>query len=82
MRLITHDMMTGIQEETPYCSPWTSSKEQKKATSTNQPQFRSENTLVTIEADQILLAFQQLATNSNLANFYNNINRVSSLEIA
>ena len=34
--------------------------------STGQPQFRSKNTPVTIEADQILLALQQLANNNNL----------------
>ena len=33
----------------------------------------------TIEADQILLARQQLATNSNSANFNNNISRISKL---
>ena len=47
---------TVTQEETPYCSPTTSSGKQKKARSTSQPQFRSENTPATIEADQILLA--------------------------
>ena len=35
--------------------------------------------LATIEADQILLALQQLATNSNSANFKNNISRISKL---
>ena len=72
-------MMTATQEEIPYCSPATSSGKQKKARSTNQPQFRSENTPATIETDQILLAFQQLATNSNSANFNNNISRISKL---
>ena len=69
--------MTGTQEEIPYCSPTTSSGKQKKARSTSQPQFRSEKTPATIEADQILLALQQLATNSNSANFNNNISRIS-----
>ena len=69
--------MTATQEEIPYCSPTTSSGKQKKARSTSQPQFRSENTPATIEADQILLALQQLATNSNSANFNNNISRIS-----
>ena len=50
--------MTGIQEEIPYCSPDTSSRKQKKARSTSQPQFCSGNTPATIEADQILLALQ------------------------
>ena len=47
-------MMTATQEEIPYCSPTTWSGNQKKARSTSQPQFRSENTPATIEADQIL----------------------------
>ena len=71
--------MTAAQEEIPYCSPTTSSGKQKQARSTTQPQFRSENTLATIEADQTLLALQQLATNSNSANFNNNISRISKL---
>ena len=49
--------MTATQEEVPYCSPTTSSGKQKKARSSSQPRFRSENTPATIEADQILLAF-------------------------
>ena len=71
--------MTTTQEEIPYCSPTISSGKQKKARSTNQLQFRSENTPATIEADQILLALQQLATNSNSANINNNISRISKL---
>ena len=63
-----HDM-AGIHEEVTYCSPSTSSGKQKKNRSTSQPQFRSENTPATIEADQILLALQQLANNNNSANF-------------
>ena len=74
----SHDM-TGIHEEVTYCSPSTSSGKQKKNRSTNQPQFRSENTAATIEADQILLALQQLANNNNSAIFHNNINRISKL---
>ena len=72
-------MTTETQEEIPYCSTSTSSGKQKKARSTSQPQFRSDNTPATIEADQILLALQQLATNSNSANFNNNISRISKL---
>ena len=72
-------MMTATQGEIPYCSPTTSSGKQKKARSTSQPQFCSENTPATIEADQILLALQQLATNSNSVNFNNNISRISKL---
>ena len=74
--LCGHDM-TGVHEEVTYCSPSTSSRKQKKSRSTSQPQFRSESTPATIEADQILLALQQLANNNNSANFQNNINRIS-----
>ena len=70
---------TATQEEIPYCSPTTPSGKQKKARSTSQPQFRSENSPATIEADQIFLALQQLATNSNSANFNNNISLISKL---
>ena len=73
-----HDI-TGIHEEVTYCSPSISSGKQKKNRSTSQPQFRSENTPATIEADQILLALQQLPNNNNSANFHNNINRISKL---
>ena len=73
------DMLTNSHEEVTYCSPSTSSGKQKKNRSTSQPQFRSENTPATIEADQILLALQQLANNNNSANFPNNINRISKL---
>ena len=78
IRHIPHNM-TATQEEIPYCSPTTMSGKQKKARSTSQPQFRSENTPATIGADQILLALQQLATNSTSANFNNNISRISKL---
>ena len=75
-----HPHMTmETQEEIPYCSTSTSSGKQKKARSTSQPQFRSENTPATLEADQIFMALQQLATNNNSANFNNNISRVSKL---
>ena len=73
------DMVTAVQEEIPYCSSGISSGKQKKARSTSQPQFRSENTPATIEADQILLALQQLATNSISANVNNTSNRISKL---
>ena len=45
----------------------------------SQLHFRSKNTPVTIEVDQILLALQQLASKSKSANFNNNINRISLL---
>ena len=70
---------TGVHEEVLYCSPSTSSRKQKKNRSTSQPQFRSEKTPATSEADQILLALQQLAINNSFANFHNNINRISKL---
>ena len=73
------DMVTVVQEEIPYCSSGISSGKQKKARSTGQPHFRSENTPATVKADQILLALQQLATNSNSANVNNNSNRISKL---
>ena len=73
------DIVTAVQEDIPYCSSGISSGKQKTARSTSQPQFRSENTPATIEADQILLTLQQLATNSNSANVNNNSNRFSKL---
>ena len=74
-----HDTVTGVHEEVTYWSPSTSSGKQKKNRSTSQPQFCSQNSLVTIEADQILLALQQLANNNNSAHFHKNINRISKL---
>ena len=74
-----HDMVTAVQKEIPYCSSGISSGKQKKARSTSQPQFRSENIPATFQADQILLALQQLATNSKSANVNNNSNRISEL---
>ena len=62
-------MMTATQEEIPYCSPTTSSGKQKKARSTSQPQFHSENTSVTIEADQILLASSTIGDELQLRHF-------------
>ena len=73
------DMVTAVQEDIPYCSSGISLGKQKTARSTSQPQFRSENTPATIEADQILLALQQLPTNSNSSNVNNNSNRISKL---
>ena len=72
-------MVTGVREEIPYCSSATSSGKIKKARSTSQPHFCSESTPATIEANEKLLALQQLSTNSNSANFNDNINRVSKL---
>ena len=73
------NMTTETQEEIPYCSPSTSSGKQKKARSTSEPQLRSEDTPATIEADQILLALQQLAANSTSSIFNINITGISKL---
>ena len=78
IRYLPH-MVSAVQEEIPCCSPGTSSGKQKKARSTSQPPFCSENTPATIEADQILLTLQQLASNSNSANINSNINKFSKL---
>ena len=64
-----HDMVTDVHEEVTYCSTSTSSPKQKKNRSTSQPQFHSENTPATIEADQTLLALQQLAKKQQFCNF-------------
>ena len=72
-------MVTGVQEDIPYCSPGTSSGIQKKVRSKSQLQFGSEKILATIGAEKILLALQQLASKSNSANFINIINRISKL---
>ena len=74
---VGHDIVIGFHEEVIYCSPNTYSGKQKMNRSTSQPHFRSQNTPATIEADQISLAFQQLANNNKSANFHNNINRIS-----
>ena len=72
-------LVTRVQEETSFCSPGTSSGKQKNTRSTSQPQFRSENTPATIEADQILLTLQQLANKGNSAEFNNNFYRILKL---
>ena len=72
-------MVTRIQEESSNCFLGTSSGKQKKARYTGQPQFRSENNRATIEADQILVVLQQLASKTNSAGIGNIINRISKL---
>ena len=72
-------MVRGVQAKIPYFSPGNSSENEKNAPSTSQAQFCSENTPATIEAGQILLALQQLASNSNSANFIRNIRKISKL---
>ena len=74
-----HDMVTRVHEELTYCSPTTFSGNQKTNHSTSQLQFRSENTSAMIEADQILLALQQLANNNTSSSFPNNLSRNSKL---
>ena len=74
-----HDKVTGVHEEVTYCSLSRSSGKQKKSRSNSQPLFGSKNTPATIEADQILLALQQLANNNNSANFNKINNRISKL---
>ena len=76
IRNSTH-LMTGTQEEIPYCSLGTSSGKRKKARSASDPSFRSENTLATFEAEQILLVLQQLASNNSSASIGNNMNNFS-----
>ena len=71
-----HDMVTGVHEEITYCSPSTSSGKQKKNRSTSQPQFPTKNFPATIEAEQFLLALQQLANNNNSAKLHNNLIRI------
>ena len=75
----SHHMVTGVQEETPYCSLGTSLGKQKKVRSSSYRQFCSENTPPTIEVDRIPIALQQLATNSNSANLNKNVNKISNL---
>ena len=76
--LYRHDK-TGVHEEVTYCSHSTSSVKQKKDHSTSQPHFRCENTPATIEANQILLVLQQLASKNNSANFHNNVNKKTAI---
>ena len=47
------DMVTAVQEEIPNCSFGISSGKQRKARSTNQSQFRSENTLRQLKQTRI-----------------------------
>ena len=76
-----YHIVTGVQEETPFCSPGTSSGNQKKAHSKFLPQYRSENTPTTSETDQTLLALQQLASNKNSANFNQHYQKFKTAQI-
>ena len=71
--------MTGVQEEIPVYSPGTSPGKPKKTPSISQSHFHCENSPAINETDQILLAPQQLASNSNSANFNNNLNSSSKV---
>ena len=62
-------MVTGVQDEIRRSFPGTSSGKRKRAFFIRQTKFRNENTPATNEADQILWALQQLASNSNSARF-------------
>ena len=76
----TTHKVKGVHKETPYCYPWDFSGKQKKARSSSQPPFRSENNPETIEADhQMLMVVQQLARNNNSAKISKNISRISKL---
>ena len=66
-----------FKEKSP-TAPWKVFRQEKTPTE-NQPQFRCENTLATIEPDQILLALQQLTNYSISANFNKNFHRISKL---
>ena len=72
-------MVTGVRKGIPYCFLGTSSGKKKKAHYISQPYFTSEKTSVTIQADQILVGLQQLASNSNSANFIKNVKTNSKL---
>ena len=63
---VGHDIMTGVHEEVTYCSLSTSSGKQKKNRFTSQPQFRSQISPATIEADQIFLALSSWQTTTIL----------------
>ena len=72
-------MVIGVPKDITYCSLGSFSSKQKIIRSASKPQVRSENTPATIEADLILLAFQQLANNTNSATFICNFHRISKL---
>ena len=63
-------MVTVVHEEVTYCSSSTSSGKQKQNHSNSQLQFRTENTIATIKADQFLLDLQQLANINTSSNFH------------
>ena len=69
-------LVTGVQEGIPYCSVGISSGNLKKARSTSQPHFCSENTLATVEvATRFCLPFNSWHA-KNSTNSNNIINRI------
>ena len=70
-------MVTAVHEEFLCCSSGVSSSKQKKTRSTMQPQFHSENTPATIEADQACWPYNNWRATSNSENFNNNFHRAS-----
>ena len=76
---VGYDQENTSTEEMTFQSPGTSTGKQMKVRSTSQPQFRSQNTPATLEADQILLALLQIANNANRTHLDDNINRIAKL---
>ena len=72
-------MTTGTQEEIPCCSPILRREKKRRRAPQVSHNFAVRTPPATIEAEQIFLALQQLTTNSNSANFNNNISRISKL---
>ena len=68
-------MVTSVRKNILYRSRGTFSGKQNEARSTSQPQFRSEHNPATIEAHQVLLVPQQLASKINSGSSNNNINQ-------
>ena len=68
-----------FEKNSPFAHLQSLQENKKKARSTNRLQIRSGKTLALIEADFILLDFQQIPSNSNSAYFNKNIVRTSKL---
>ena len=68
-----HDLVTGV------LLPQYIFRKVERNHSTSHPLFRSENTLASIEADQVLMALQQLANNNISSIYHKNIKRFSKL---
>ena len=72
-------MLTGVSDEIGYCSRKTYSAKQKENGSASQTHFHNQDTPVTIEVDQRLLALQKLANNTNSTKFNSINHRISKL---